>query len=223
MLPGVIYNSKGQASSIQLDMHDFEMLLHSHTSENLIIDMEIDGGAPKKALLKEVQHDPVDGDVVHADFVEISMTKKMRVRILLRLVGEPVGVSQEGGVLEHLHRELEVECLPTDLVEEIDVDVSGLHIGDTILVRDLKIDTKFSVLAAPEVPVASVSAPRMEEEPVAVETTEGVEPEVIGETERAEAKAEKEKLEEVQEGKGQKGADKKSPEKKGGEKKGSDK
>jgi len=130
------------------------------------------------------------------------MTEKISVRIPIALTGEPAGVTQEGGILEHLLRELEIECLPVDLVEEIEIDVSGLGIGDSVQVSDLKVDGSLTVLTPADIAVASVLAPRVEEEPVPeeAEVPEGAEPEVIGEAEK-----EKEESEE-KEGKGAKGA-----------------
>jgi len=183
------------------------MLLHRHASENLVLDLEIDGKKPKKVLLKEVQHDTLSGCILHADFVQISMTKRMRIAISITLVGEAVGVTHEGGVLEHLLRELEVECLPMNLVEELKVDISDMKIGDTIQVSALEIDPKLTVLTDSELPVASVAAPRIEEEPEPEEVeavAEGAEPEVIGE-EKKEEEEDKDKDKEGTEQEGQKG------------------
>jgi large subunit ribosomal protein L25 len=180
-LPAVVYTEQGKARSIQLKVHDFSMMMRGHRTESLLMDLQIDDEAPQKVLLREVQHDPVDGHLLHIDFVQISMTRKMRVEIRLVLVGEPVGVSQQGGILEHMLRALEVECLPGDLVESIPVDVSGLSIGQAVLVRDLKVDPKFAVLTTPDVAIATVSMPRMEEEAApAAEGEVTAEPEVIG-------------------------------------------
>jgi len=196
-IPAVVNNDKGEAQWIQLNRHNFELLLHRHVSESLILDLAVAGKDAKKVLLKEVQHDPVTGHSLHADFVEISMTRKMRIGIAIKLVGEPVGVSQEGGILEQSLRTLEVECLPTDLVEEIEVDVSALAIGHSILVRDLKLDaTKLTVATPGDLAVASVAAPRAEEAPVveaAVEGAAATEPELVdakGKTEEGEEGAE---------------------------------
>jgi large subunit ribosomal protein L25 len=185
MVPGVFNLRNGDSRIIQMNRHDFKLLLAHHTSESLIMDLKIDGGAAKKALLKEVQHDPINDEVLHADFLEISMKEKMTVNIPLNFTGEPVGVTESGGVLEHTIREVEVECLPGDLVESIDVDVSGLQLGDTMMVEDLEVDPSLSVLTSGDVAVASVAAPQIEEEPEEEEAeamAEGAaEPEVIGE------------------------------------------
>ena len=191
-LPGVISTEKGENRPVRFSQHDFKVMLHHHASENVILDLEVEGEDTRKVLLKEVQHDPVTGDPLHADFVEVSMTKKMRVPVPITLVGEPVGVTQDEGLLEHLLRELEVECLPADLVDEIQADVSGLKIGDALQVSDLQVDPKLTVLSAADMAVASVLAPRVVEEevPAGEEKAEGAEPEVIGEAEREEKEKE---------------------------------
>jgi large subunit ribosomal protein L25 len=188
-MPAVVYGEKG-VRSIQINRHNFDLMLKHHTSENLIVDLDIEGDGSVKAFLREVQHEAVMGFPLHADFIELSMTKKMRVSIPLTLSGEPVGVSQQGGILEHVIRALEVECLPLDLVESFTVDVSGLALGKTMMVRDLTIDPKFTVLTSGDVAVATVVVPREEK----VETPEAVAegaaaPEVVGKKEEGEAAA----------------------------------
>lgn len=179
-IPAVVYGEKG-ARSIQLNTREFGLVLKNHTSENLIVDLNIDGSVIK-ALLREIQHEAVMGGVIHADFLEISMTKKMRVTIPIELKGEPVGVSQQSGILEHLLRHIEVECLPGDLVEAFDVDVTGMGLGKTMLVRDIKLDPKYTVLTAGDVALATVVAPREEkaEEAATAEGAAAAAPEVIG-------------------------------------------
>jgi large subunit ribosomal protein L25 len=179
-MPAVVYGEKG-TRSLKIDRHAFDTMLKHHTTENLIVDLDVEGEGVTKALLREVQRGPIVEEALHADFIEISMTKKMRVTIALALKGEPVGVSQEGGILEHLLRQLEVACLPGDLVEEIAVDVSQMKLGHTLMVRDLVVDPKFTVISAGDVAVATVVAPREEKvEEVAAEGAEAAEPEVIG-------------------------------------------
>jgi large subunit ribosomal protein L25 len=202
IVPAVVYGSGKEARLIQLNAHDFEQTLRGHASEHMLMDLEVAGGAPVKVLLKEVQHHPVTGRIIHADFNEISMTKKIRVEIPIKLIGEPLGVSQQGGVLEHIMRTVEVECLPTDILEQVSLDVSGLHIGESLTISSIKLDeTKFTVLSPKEFAVAAVAAPRLEEEvaPAAVEGAEAAptEPEVIRE------KKEGEEGEEGEEGAGE--------------------
>jgi large subunit ribosomal protein L25 len=181
-MPAVIYGEKG-SRAIKINRHAFEMMLTHHTSENLIVDLDVEGEGVIKALLREIQHEAVMGGVLHADFLEISMTRKMRLSIPIQLKGEPTGVTQQSGILEHLLRSLDVECLPVDLVEAIPVDVSAMALGQTLMVRDLKVDSKFTVITAPDVAVATVVAPREEktpEEEAAEAAAAGAEPEVIG-------------------------------------------
>lgn len=196
-LPGIVYDTQGQSQPIQLKRHEFELLLRKRADENLIMDLAVDNDAPRKVLLKDVQRDHIRDHLMHVDFLEISLTRKLRVPVTIRLTGEPLGVSQEGGVLEHLLRTVDVECLPMDIAKEFVLDVSQLKIGDSLFVRDLKIDPKkMTVLTAPDIAVASVLLPHVEEEvkpeEAAVEgAVEGAaEPEVIGEKKEGEAEGE---------------------------------
>ena len=180
--PAILTGSDGASTMLQTTSHAFEMLLHHHASETLIMQLDVDGKAKKNVVLKEVQRDPVHGNVTHADFIEISMTEMLKTTITLELVGECAGVN-EGGVVEHLLRDIEVECLPGDLVETLDVDISAMQIGDTLTVADLTLGDKVTVLTPLEIAVASVAAPRLaDEEEAEEEEAEGDgEPEVIGE------------------------------------------
>ena len=178
VIPAVVYGEKG-ARSIKINGREFETMLKGHTSENLIVDLDVDGSVVK-AMLREIQHEAVMGGIIHADFLEISMTRKMRVTIAVELKGEPVGVSQQGGILEHLLRHIEVDCLPGDIVESFDVDVSAMGLGKTMLVRDLALDKKFTVLTAGDVAVATVVAPREEKAEEAAAEGAPATPEVIG-------------------------------------------
>lgn len=197
-LPGIINNEKGEARMIRVNLHDLEQRLRHHTGENLVLDVSVDGGNPAKVLLREVQHDGLTDGLLHADFVEVSMTRKMRVRIPVILRGEPVGATAEGGILEQLLREVEVECLPGDLIESIELDVSELHLGKRLLVSDLTIDPKLTLLTSKEIAIAAVLAPKEEEEvaPAEGEAAATTEPEVI-----AKGKEEEEGGEEAGEGK----------------------
>ena len=164
--PAVVYGEGRPGLDIQLNEHDFVLMLRNHRSENMIVDLTVEGTAqPRKVMLKALQHHPVTGRVIHADFYEISMTRKIEIEVPVKLVGIPTGVANEGGILEHVLRTLTVQCLPGDLVEQIELDVSDLHIGKTLRVRDVKVDAaKHKVLSDPDQVVAAVAAPRTEEE-----------------------------------------------------------
>lgn len=180
-VPAMISCTTGDPLLVKLNSHDFGNMLHHHMSEHLLVDIEVAGKDRHYAsLLREVQHDPVSGEILHADFSEISMSEKMSMLIPLVLKGEPVGVKNGGGTLEQLMREVEVECLPGNLVEEFDVDVSALEIGATLTVSELVLNDNFEILSDPTLIVASVLAPRVADED---EEDEGVaEPEVVGRT-----------------------------------------
>ncbi len=186
LMPGVIYGTEKDPVHVQFSEHDFTQFLRHHTSENVMLDVDVENEDTHKVLIREVQHHPLTGRPVHADFYELSMTRRVNVDIPIELVGEPAGVTQQGGVLEHLLRVLEVECLPGDIVEQFELDVSALEIGDRLAVKDLPVDRqKYDIMIDDEVAVASVAAPRVEEEVEAEEAeeaaVEGAEPERIGE------------------------------------------
>ncbi len=180
IVPAVIYNDKAESSPIQVNGHDFMMLLRGHMNTSLLMTMDLEG-AEKKVLVREVQRHPVSGELVHVDFFEVSMTKKMRVDLPLRLVGDPVGVTIGGGVLQHLLRSVTVECLPADLVEEITMDVTGMVIGQSRNAGEIILDPTITLITAKDVAVATVTEQKVEEEvkPAEGEVVTAAEPEVI--------------------------------------------
>jgi len=183
ILPGVMYDEKGVSTPIQLDRHEFDLMLEGHRGDSMMVDVEVDGKPHGKMLLKDVQRHPLSDDVIHVDLSVVSMTETMRFEVGIELKGDPVGVHQQGGVLEQVLRSVEVECLPGDLVESFELDVSALEIGDSLSAGDLALDSRFSLVTDPEIAVAAVSAPRVEEEPEEAEADEAgaEEPERIGE------------------------------------------
>jgi large subunit ribosomal protein L25 len=189
-VPGVIYRDGAAARPVSLPKHEFEQLLHHHTSEHVMIQIQIEG-KEESVLLKEVQHDALTGGVEHVDLQEVAMDKKLHVSVPVELVGEAEGVKNQGGVLDHLLHEIEISCFPADIPESINVDVSGLKLGDMLAVKDIKVDaSKITVLVDAEVGVASVSLPKVVEEPVAEEgAVASTEPEVLREK-KADEKAE---------------------------------
>ena len=164
--PAVVYGEGRPGVDIQLNEHDFVMMLRTHRSENMIVDLVVEGTEkPYKVMLKAMQHHPITGRVIHLDFYEVSMTRKIEVELPVKLVGVPTGVANEGGILEHVLRALTVQCLPGDLIEELELDVSALSVGKTLRVRDMKIDAaKYRIMDDPDQVIAAVAAPRTEEE-----------------------------------------------------------
>ncbi len=164
--PAVVYGEGRPGVDIQLNEHDFVMMLRTHRSENMIVDLVVEGTEkPYKVMLKAMQHHPITGRVIHLDFYEVSMTRKIEVELPVKLVGVPTGVANEGGILEHVLRALTVQCLPGDLIEDLELDVSALSVGKTLRVRDMKIDAaKYRIMDDPDQVIAAVAAPRTEEE-----------------------------------------------------------
>ncbi len=185
-IPGVIYSDGGEAREISLSKHAFEQMLQHRAGEQMMLSIELDG-KESSVLLKDVQHNMMTGGTIHVDLQEVAMNKKLHVQISIELTGEAEGVKSEGGVLDHLLHQVEIECLPSDILEKIEVDVSELKLGDMLTIKDIEIDaSKYEILTNDDVGVASVSAPRVVEE-VADEDAEGAgegestEPEVINE------------------------------------------
>lgn len=163
-IPCVMYGGEAAPKMLKVNRHDLEMVIQHRGGQNIIFNMVVDGEATGNVLLKDLQRDPVTDRAVHADFLQVSMTKKLRVTVTVRLEGEPVGVSQHGGVLEHQARSVEVECLPSDIVEEFVLDASGLDIDDRLHVRDIEADPTLTILTPEDAVIASVHMPRLEEE-----------------------------------------------------------
>jgi large subunit ribosomal protein L25 len=184
-IPAVVYAQGKPSVSIKLSHKEVWGVIHQHRLENVVINLKFKEDKKEKSrpcLIKEIQYGPVQGDIIHIDFNEISLTKAIKVNVPVVAKGEPAGVKQEGGSLEHILWEIEIECLPTDIPKEIEVDVSQLKIGDAIHVKDMSFPAKIKVLTPPEAVVLSVAAPIKEEVPVApVEGEAAQEPEVIKE------------------------------------------
>ncbi len=180
IVPAAMNRIAGGTTMLQVNAHDFENMLRHHSANQLLVTVELDGQSVP-ALLREVQTDVMTGEAIHADFGEISLTRKLRVSIGLRLTGEPDGVKNEGGILEQTLRQVEVECLPADMVEFFTVDVSALKLGQSLSVKELKLDAKYTPITHGDVSVATIVAMAAEEVVEAAATTEGAagEPEVI--------------------------------------------
>lgn len=199
-LPAVLYSQGKESLSLQVSNGALIRLVHKHRIEGVIVTLKIkDDKKPRACLVKEVQYDPVHDSIIHVDFNEISLTKAIKVNIPVVAKGEPAGVKQEGGALEHILWEIEIECLPTDIPKDIEIDVSNLKIGDSIHIKDIQFADNIKVLTDPSAIVLSVAAPMKVEAPAeAVEGEEKQEPEVIKEkkevpTEESKAEESKEK------------------------------
>ena len=182
VVPAVVYGGKEKPEPLQVLRRDVSVMLSHASGENILVELEIAGEkTTRSAMVQEVQHSPVGGDVLHIDFHAVSMDEKIEADVPLEPTGTANGVKNFGGLLEQSLRALTVSSLPRDLPDKISVDVSNLNIGDSIHVRDIKLPNEVAAKVQPELTVFSVLAPIVEEEPVAPEAETAAGPEVIKE------------------------------------------
>ncbi|MCL2069681.1 MAG: 50S ribosomal protein L25 [Treponema sp.] len=167
-IPGVLYGRSGKALPIDLDALELTNGVRK-ISESTIVKVEIDG-KPYDAFVKDTQRNIVDGKILHVDFYEVKSDELLRARVTIQLKGNPAGV-REGGVLEFPLHEIEVECLPKDLPERIELDISGLGVNQAIYVRDLNLSKAVRIISSTEQVIVLVKYAK-EEKAVAVEETE---------------------------------------------------
>ena len=192
-VPGVIYGHGREAESVSVDTAALKKMLVGISAATAILDVTVDGRAPVKALIREIQRDSLrPAEIIHLDLYEVRSDEEITLQVPIRLIGIPDGVRNFGGVLDHVLRELEIEVLPADIPEHVDLDVTALTIGHLLFVRDLQVP-KAKVLNDPDTPICTVVAPRAEEAPVvaAAEEPAVAEPELIRKP-KAEAEGEAE-------------------------------
>ncbi len=189
LIPGVVYGGTAAPVHVTIDPLELARALGTHAGENALITLALagDGGRTTTVILKELQRDPVRGEPLHVDFLEISMKRKIKVQIPLRFVGEPIGVKDKGGFLEQHVREVTVECLPGAIPDQIQVEVSSLDVGDSIHARDLAPPEDVKVLEDGARPVVSVLAVAVAVEEAAPAEAKPAEPEVVGKKEAGKA------------------------------------
>ena len=182
-IPAVVYGAGKQAMPVSVDPRQVSRILHSETGHNTVFDLALDGER-SKAMIVDWQYEPIKGSLLHIDLKRIAMDQKLRVNVPIELVGEPAGVKQQGGILEQIAREVEVECLPGDIPNQIELNVSELVFGTVLRVEDLPKNDKVKYLSDPDQPVAHIITIK-EEEVAATEAVAGeaaaapAEPEVI--------------------------------------------
>jgi large subunit ribosomal protein L25 len=183
LIPAVIYGGNDNPQPLQVAARDINVIMGQASGENVLVELEIAGEGPSRtALVQEVQHSPVGGEIRHMDFHAISMDQTIQAEVPLEPVGVAVGVKTFGGLLEQSLRALAIECLPGDLPDRITVDVSQLNIGDAIHVRDIQLPPGVAPKVQLDLTAFSVLAPVVEEEPVAAEAEAAAAgPEVITE------------------------------------------
>jgi len=187
-LPAVIYRA-GISEPIKVPGKEFLKLLKKTRGENILVNLQFPEGN-RLAVIKDYQIDPVTGELLHTDFQEVLLTEKIRVKVKVITTGTPKGVKEQGGILQHGLREIEIEALPDRIPGHIEVDVSSLSVGQSIHVSDLKLEEGIKVLTEPEEVIATVTAPVVEE--TAPQAPEVTEPEVIKKGKKEETEAEEE-------------------------------
>jgi large subunit ribosomal protein L25 len=165
-IPVVLYGGdKGQTESLAVDPKELSKILHSDSGVNTLISLKYDGAGDLRVLVKEYQLDPVSHKLLHVDFYRVAMDKVLRVTVPIHLTGESKGVKDEGGIVDFVHRDLEVECLPADIPEHITVDISGLMLHDGVRVRDLPQNDKWKAVSDADMLIVHVVPPKVEAEP----------------------------------------------------------
>ncbi len=176
-IPAVVYGAGQDAVAVAVDPKVINKILYSESGHNTIFDLNVEGAAVVKAMIVDWQHEPIKGKLLHIDLKRIAMDKMMRVSVPIQLTGTAVGVKTQGGILEHVLREVEIECLPSDIPSHLDVDISNLALNAAIHVSDLPHSGSIKFLGDENATVAHVTAVKEEvvAEPVAAPA---VEPEV---------------------------------------------
>jgi large subunit ribosomal protein L25 len=179
-IPAVLYGPGKEPIVVSVDPNQVKHILHSESGKNTIFTLSVDGAEQSNAMVKDYQLDPVVGNLIHTDFLEIAMDRLLELSVNVEVVGEAEGVKLGGGIMDIVTRSIEVECLPGDIPESIKVDVSHLQINDYIRVKNIQTDAKVKILTDPEVVVVTIVPPIKEEVPVeAVVEPTAAEPEVI--------------------------------------------
>ncbi|HEX3281221.1 MAG TPA: 50S ribosomal protein L25 [Pyrinomonadaceae bacterium] len=181
MVPVTIYGGEGGTVAALAPLRDLAAILRSESGRNTIFTLDIEGVGSSEVMFHERQVDPIKGRLIHADFTRLVKGQKIEVTVPLHLIGEPIGVRDEQGVLEQIIRELEIRCEPREIPDVINVDVSNLGVHDVIHISEIQIDERIEILTPADTVIATVGI--VKEEPVAAPAVEAegpAEPEVIG-------------------------------------------
>ena len=196
-LPAIVYGTGNQPIPVTVEPKALSRILHSDSGANTLITLRVEGESDARVLVKEYQLDPITHDLLHADFYRVAMDKVIQVTVPITLKGDAKGVKLQGGIVDFVTRQIEVECLPGDIPDQIDVDITELMMNDGVRVRDLATGGKWTSITEPETLIVHLVAPRAEEAPAADAAAEvaapgtPAEPEVIkkGKTDKDEEKA----------------------------------
>lgn len=194
-IPAVVYGAAEAAVAVEVDPKQIQKILHSETGHNSIFDLDV-SGSKAKVMIVDWQYEPIKGKLIHIDFKRIALDKPIRVEVPIQLTGTAVGVKTQGGILDQMLREVELECLPGDIPSHIDLDVSELSFGTVLRVSDLPHTGSLKFITPEDTPVAHITAIKEEAAPAveaeaAAATAAPAEPEVVkkGKQETAEAGA----------------------------------
>lgn len=185
-IPAVVYGGNGESRAIQVPRRDLLTLFKRTGSENAVFLLKLAGSdTTRHCMVRELEVNPMTRQIEHVDFLRIDMAAKVHVMVQVELLGEPEGVENEGGILDHITRELEVACLPGDIPRQLEIDVSGLHMGQNVSAGDIELPKGIELLTDADRVIASVVAPRLpeeeeEDEDALLLEAEGEEPEVVG-------------------------------------------
>ena len=161
-IPAVVYGAGADAIAVTVDPKAIIKILHSESGHNTIFDLDVTGNGTTKVMIVDWQYEPIKSSLLHIDLKRIAMDKAMRVRVPIQLVGSAVGVRTQGGILEHVLREVEIECLPGDIPSHLDVDISGLELYGSIHVSDLPHSGSIKFLGDEDATVAHITAVKEE-------------------------------------------------------------
>ncbi len=182
-IPAVVYGGKDGGKAIAVDPKVLAKILRTEQGANTLIALNVPGAGDARVLVREYQLDPVTHELLHADFYRVAMDKLLRVPVTVVPHGEPKGVKQQGGVLDIVHRQIEIECLPADIPNHIEVDVRELMVGQSIRVKDLATNPKWTAVTDPEMMLLHVIIPKVEEAPAPAEAAAAGTPAVAAEPE----------------------------------------
>jgi large subunit ribosomal protein L25 len=200
-VPAVLYGATGDSSTreatpIAVDPRALLKILHSDSGQNTLISLKLAGAGDTRVLVKDFQLDPITHHILHADFYRVRMDRAIQVTIPVTVKGEPKGVKQQGGILEFVRREIVVECLPADIPEHVEIDVSELMLHQGVRLRDVATDGRWKPVTDVDTMLVHVILPKAEEAPATPEaaaaaaTTAPAEPEVIKKGKKEEAEEE---------------------------------
>lgn len=173
-LPAVVYGGEGSVGiPVSVDPKVLLEIFHSESGVNTLIGLSVDDGNASQVLVKEFQVHPVSSELLHVDFYRLALDKRITVSVPIVLKGEPLGVTQQGGLVDFIHRDVEVECMPTEIPKRIEVDISDLMIGQGVRLHEVSGDVPWSPVSDPDTLLVHVIAPKIEEEPEEEEVVEG--------------------------------------------------